>query len=195
LYYKPLQLGADISICAATKYVAGHSDVIAGTISVKAELFGAVIRTSQQLGDTLAADVAALTLRGLRTLPVRLKHHDAAGREVARWLAMQSWVREVLHPAFEETPGHSIWKRDFLGATGLFAIVTEPIDRPRLDRLIDALRLFQLGYSWGGFESLILPMPAARRPDGGLLIRLHIGLEAPSDLIEDLRRSFTAIGL
>ena len=140
-----------------------------------------------------------LALRGLRTLAVRLAHHQQSGLEMARWLAARPEVQRVLHPALETDPGHAIWKRDFTGACGLFSIVLQPAPQRAVDALLNALQLFGMGYSWGGFESLIIPFDCAsyrtatQWNPGGPALRLHIGLENTEDLKADLERGFAAL--
>ncbi|WP_199523166.1 cystathionine beta-lyase [Pararhodobacter sp. CCB-MM2] len=198
LLFAPLAHGVDLSICAATKYLAGHSDLILGTIAGRRELMTQVMTTQRQMGDTPGADDAWLLARGLRTLPLRLRQHDASGRRIATALQARPEVRQVLHPALPDAAGHALWARDFTGATGLFGVVLDPLERPALEAFLGALRLFTLGYSWGGFESLILPVAADTgrqhlpMPDGTLL-RLHVGLEDPDDLLADLDAAFAAL--
>lgn len=188
--FPPLAHGVDISICAATKYLVGHADAILGTIACRAELMPALQATARQLGDTPAPDAAWLLARGLRTLPLRLERHDRSARRVAEALATHPAVREVLHPALPGAAGHDLWRRDFNGASGLFAFTLPALERNVLEAVLDRMELFQLGFSWGGYESLILPVrphPGHRLTDGtSTLLRLHVGLEDPDDLIADL---------
>lgn len=198
LLFNPLAHGVDISICAATKYLVGHSDAIVGTIAAAPPLAAKLRETARLLGDTCGADDAWLLARGVRTLPLRLRQHDASARRVAAALAGRPGVRRVLHPALPDAPGHAAWKRDFSGASGLFGVLLDPLERPELEAFLGAMRLFRLGFSWGGFESLVLPI----RPDPartllpspeGTLLRLHVGLEAVEDLLADLDAAFFAI--
>jgi cystathionine beta-lyase len=198
LYHRSLEQGVDISIQAATKYIGGHSDIMFGTISANAKAWPAVAEAIRLLGVCAGPDDVFLALRGLRTLAVRLAHHQRAGLEMARWLADRPEVVRVLHPALESDPGHAIWKRDFTGASGLFSIVLRPSPQKAVDALLDTIRLFGMGYSWGGFESLIIPFDctayrtATRWKPGGPTLRLHIGLENTDDLKADLARGFAA---
>jgi len=192
LYLNPIAMGADISINAATKYLGGHSDVMMGTATANERTFQKLRRTAYQLGQTVSADDAFLVLRGLRTLGVRLKQHEENALKVAAWLKDHPAVERVLHPAFEDCPGHEIWERDFAGSTGLFSIVLKAGAYDDTAHLVDSRKLFKMGFSWGGYESLILPSdPAGARSattwaSNGPVIRLHIGLEDTEDLIADL---------
>ncbi|MEC7760678.1 MAG: cystathionine beta-lyase [Pseudomonadota bacterium] len=198
-FCKPLALGVDFSISAATKYLAGHSDTVIGTVATSAEHIERLQATARQMGDGAGADDAWLTLRGLRTLPIRLKRHEETALMLARRLEAHPKVRQVLHPALDSFPGHDLWKRDFTGSTGLFSVVLDPLTRVQLETFLAALTHFQLGYSWGGYESLILPIaPAPARshtpmPEGTLL-RLHAGLEDPQDLAADLDAALLTLG-
>jgi len=188
--------GVDLSVTACTKYVSGHSDVMMGSVTAAPAHWEGLSRTARGLGQYVSPDDAFLVARGLRTLGVRLRQHEANAMKVAGWLKQQPQVARLLHPAFADCPGHAIWKRDFLGATGLFAFALKGGDKAARDRLIDSLELFGIGYSWGGFESLAAPADpvrtAAQRDFGGPLVRLHIGLEDPDDLIDDLDRALRA---
>ncbi|WP_108663275.1 cystathionine beta-lyase [Acuticoccus kandeliae] len=197
LYFRPLDHGCDISMHAATKYIAGHSDLLLGTISANGEAAEKVKKTWDEWGEHVGPDDVYLTYRGVKTLDVRLERHQRNARIVAEWLAADPRVHRVLYPALPGAPGHEIWKRDFSGATGLFAITLKG-DRESAARVVDTLDLFGIGFSWGGFESLAtLPMvqrvrTATTWPEDEQLIRLHIGLEDPQDLIEDLDRGLAA---
>jgi cysteine-S-conjugate beta-lyase len=191
--------GVDVSIHAATKYIVGHSDVMLGAVITTEEMYLPVRTMAADLGHCAAPDDAYYALRGLRTLSVRLERHQKNALEVARWLQTRPEVSRVLYPALPDDPGHKLWKRDFLGASGLFGVVLKPASKEQVYALIDALDLFGIGASWGGFESLIQPTTPARirsatrwEPEGPTL-RLHIGLEDPQDLIEDLDRGFYAL--
>jgi len=192
LYFRALSAGADISILAATKYIVGHSDVMIGSITANEALWGAVRAATTAFGQCISPDDAWLAARGLRTLSVRLAQHDQSARRIAQWLSEQPQVARVLHPALPSCPGHDLWQRDFSGATGLFSFTLKGGDRAAAAALIDGLDLFGIGYSWGGFESLALPVDpaslrtATRWQADGPTIRLHIGLEDPDDLIADL---------
>lgn len=199
LFFRPHDFGVDISIQAGTKYLGGHSDLNIGTVSANARTFGRVHLTHGDLGITVAPEDAFLAARGLRTMGVRLERHQQSALAVAHWLSARPEVRQVLHPALPEHPGHALWKRDFKGASGLFSIILEPAPKPAVDAFLDALALFGLGYSWGGFESLAIPFDcsayrtATRWAPGGPAVRLQIGLEDPADLIADLDGGFAAL--
>jgi cysteine-S-conjugate beta-lyase len=198
LYHRSLELGVDISIQAATKYIGGHSDIMFGTISANAEAWPLISEGIRLLGVCAGPDDVFLALRGLRTLSVRLAQHHRSGLDMARWLSARPEVTRVLHPALESDPGHAIWKRDFTGASGLFSIVLQPKPQQAVDALLDTLKLFGMGYSWGGFESLAIPFDcneyrtATRWAPGGPTLRLHIGLENVEDLKADFERGFAA---
>jgi len=188
-FFKAMAAGIDLSILACTKYIGGHADLMLGSVTATEAFAERLEKTRRVLGQTAGPDDAWLALRGLRTLDVRLRRHEENGLKVARWLAGQPRVAGVLHPALEDCPGHDFWKRDFTGATGLFSFVLDADDAART-RLVDGLELFGIGYSWGGFESLALPADPVRTASPlaleGPLVRLHIGLEHPDDLIADL---------
>ncbi len=192
LHLDALALGADVSIHAATKYIVGHSDVMLGTATANARAWPRLKRMATALGLTTSPDDAWLALRGLRTLAVRLERHAANALRVAEWLGQRPEVARVLHPAFPDCPGHEIFRRDFTGSCGLFAIVLAGGDEAAVAAFIDDLAHFGIGFSWGGYESLILPADPARVRTAtrwqaeGPLLRLHIGLEDPDDLIADL---------
>jgi cysteine-S-conjugate beta-lyase len=199
LYRRSLEQGVDISMQAATKYIGGHSDIMFGTISANEKTWPLIAENMRLLGVCAGPDDVFLALRGLRTLSVRLAHHQRSGLEMARWLAARPEVLRVLHPGLESDPGHAIWKRDFTGASGLFGIVLKPVPQKAVDALLDSVRLFGMGYSWGGFESLIIPFDcdgyrtATKWSPGGPSLRLHIGLENVGDLKADLDRGFAAL--
>jgi cystathionine beta-lyase len=199
LFHRSLELGVDISMQAATKYIGGHSDIMFGTISANAKAWPMVTETIRLLGVCAGPDDVYLALRGTRTLAVRLAQHHRSGLEMARWLAARPEVARVLHPGLESDPGHAIWKRDFTGASGLFSIVLKPVPQKAVDALLDAVTLFGMGFSWGGFESLVIPFDcegyrtATRWSPGGPTLRLHIGLENVDDLKADLDRGFAAL--
>jgi len=192
LFFPALAMGVDIAILACTKYIVGHSDVMMGSVTANARWWPKVRGRAWGLGQVVSPDDAALTLRSLRTLAVRLDRHQASARIVADWLAARPEVARVLHPALPDCPGHAAWARDFRGSSGLFSFVLAGGGEAERAAFIDALRLFGIGYSWGGFESLALPVDPARyrtaRPwqAEGPVVRLHIGLEEPADLIADL---------
>jgi cystathionine beta-lyase len=199
LFHRSLDLGVDISIQAATKYIGGHSDIMFGTISANAKAWPPIAEGIRMLGVCAGPDDVFLALRGLRTLAVRLAQHHRSGLEMARWLAARPEVVRVLHPGLECDPGHAIWKRDFTGASGLFSIVLKSASPKAVDALLDAVKLFGMGYSWGGFESLVIPFDCAeyrsatKWAPGGPTLRLHIGLENVEDLKADLERGFEAL--
>ncbi len=199
LFHRSLDLGVDISMQAATKYIGGHSDIMFGTISANAKAWPMVQETIRLLGVCAGPDDVYLALRGTRTLAVRLAQHHRSGLEMARWLAARPEVDRVLHPGLESHPGHAIWKRDFTGASGLFSIVLKPVPQKAVDALLDAVTLFGMGFSWGGFESLVIPFDAegyrtaTKWSPGGPTLRLHIGLENVEDLKADLDRGFAAL--
>jgi cystathionine beta-lyase len=197
--FQPLAHGADISAQALTKYVCGHSDIFMGSACARdPQVLKQLDDAQWNLGWAVSPDDAYQALRGLRTLPTRMARHDENGRKVAEWLRGQPEVIALLHPAFEDSPDHAIWRRDFTGANGLFGVVLRPAPHRAVNALLDALRLFRLGFSWGGFESLAISggeqMHRRRYPPklGGPLIRLHVGLEDPDDLVADLRAGLDA---
>ena len=199
LYHRSLEQGVDISIQAATKYIGGHSDIMFGTISANEAAWPKISEGIRLLGTCAGPDDVFLALRGLRTMSVRLAHHQRAGLEMAQWLKARPEVLKVLHPALPDDPGHAIWKRDFTGASGLFSIVLKPVSQKAVNALLDTVKLFGMGYSWGGFESLIIPFDcsdyrtATRWAPGGPTLRLHIGLESLDDLKADLEQGFAAL--
>ncbi|MEP2989884.1 MAG: cystathionine beta-lyase [Parasphingorhabdus sp.] len=197
-FFPALEKGVDISIIAATKYIVGHSDVMMGAATTHKKYWTKLRRTAQQLGQVVSPDDAYLAARGLRTLEVRLKQHETSALKIAQWLKDRPEVGAVLHPALPECPGHEIWKRDFLGSSGLFSFELRKGDDETRAVFIDALDMFGIGYSWGGFESLALPVDPAKYRTAtnwslsGQLIRLNIGLEDPDDLMADLAIGFEA---
>jgi cystathionine beta-lyase len=192
LFFRPHEHGVDVSIQAGTKYLGGHSDINLGTISVNERYYKKLLIAHGDLGINPGPEDVYLALRGMRTMGVRLERHMASGIRVAKWLEARPEVLRVLHPALESDPGHAIWKRDFSGACGLFSFILKPEYEKNIARFFDSLKLFGMGYSWGGFESLAIPFDcssyrtATKWNPGGPAIRLHIGLEDPEDLIEDL---------
>ncbi|GAB5412922.1 MAG: cystathionine beta-lyase [Congregibacter sp.] len=200
LLFDPLAAGVDLSMQSGTKYLNGHADCLFGvTTSRDPELLMRLRRYTLSTGSYLSGDDAMLALRGLRTLPIRLAAHDRGARTVAKWLATQAEVTRLLHPAWESCPGHEMFKRDFSGANGLFGLQLRVGGEAGLRAFFDSLQLFGIGYSWGGFESLCLPMEPTRETaslnigEDESLIRLHIGLENPDDLIADLDAALIAM--
>lgn len=204
MLFTALDKGVDMSILACTKYIVGHSDVMMGSVTTTERHWHRLRGTAWQLGQVVSPDDAFLAARGLRTLDVRLRQHQASALQVARWLEGQPQVARVLHPALPACPGHDLWQRDFAGSSGLFSFVLKGGDDAARAALIDTLQLFGIGYSWGGFESLALPVdpapcrsatpwpPADQDPADRLVVRLHIGLEHPDDLISDLAKGLAA---
>jgi cystathionine beta-lyase len=197
LYFKPLDHGVDISIHAATKYPAGHSDVLLGTVSANEACWERLHEGFVTLGCCSGPDDVYQVLRGLRTMGVRLEHHRKSALEVAAWLEGRPGVAQVLHPALPSHPGHALWKRDFCGSSGIFSIVLDGGGQKEQHAFLDALTLFGLGYSWGGYESLAVPVflgdrVVARGSYAGPLIRLQIGLEDVEDIKADLLRGLAA---
>jgi len=198
-YFLPaMQLGADVSIIAATKYIGGHSDVLLGTVTTTEPLYERVRSMVAELGYSVSPDDAFLALRGVRTLGVRLERHQTSALQVAQWLQGRQEVKQVMHPALPTDPGHVIWKRDFTGASGLFGVVLHPVPKAAVDAMLNALRLFGMGASFGGFESLAIPMDSTRLRHltgsaDNRFIRIHVGLEDPSDLIADLEQGFAQL--
>lgn len=191
-FFPALAAGVDLSILAGTKYVGGHADVMLGAVTANEGWYSRLERTSWDLGQSVSPDDAWLCSRGLRTMGVRLRRHEASALAIARWLGEQPQVAAVLHPALPDCPGHDHWARDFTGSSGLFSFVLRGGGDSARTRLIEGLELFGLGYSWGGYESLVVPADPERirtatawRAEGPL-VRLHIGLEDPDDLIGDL---------
>jgi len=199
LLQKPFDMGVDISIHSATKYIGGHSDLVMGAVLCKAEYFATLNRAHRNIGAVPSGDNAYLALRGLRTIAVRLKQHEAHAIEVAGWLQTLPEVKRVLFPALPSDPGHQLWKRDMTGASGLFAIELVDANDAALAAMLDGLKHFGMGYSWGGFESLIIAYQPYRMREvtkfdkGATFLRLHIGLEAPKDLIADLDAGFSRL--
>ena len=193
-FFPGMQLGVDVSIIAATKYIGGHADVMLGTITTTEPLYDRVRSMVAELGYCVSSDVAFLALRGLRTLGIRMERHQQSTMRVAEWLAGRPEVQRVVYPALSSDPSHELWKRDFTGASGLFGVVLEKSTKVQVDALLNALELFGMGASFGGFESLAIPMnpkpfrSASRWKVDGPYLRLHVGLEDADDLIEDLER-------
>lgn len=199
LYFDAFAHGVDLSIQAGTKYIGGHSDIMFGCVSANAKTHGKLKDTCHGLGLCVGPDDVFLALRGLRTMAIRLARHQESGLAVARWLQSRPEVRRVMHPGLDGDPGHAIWTRDFTGACGLFSIVLEPCDENAVYAFMNALTLFGMGYSWGGFESLVILFDCAEYrtatpwAPGGPTLRFHIGLEDSDDLIADLEGGFAAM--
>jgi cystathionine beta-lyase len=197
--FRSFDHGADVSVHAATKYIGGHSDVLLGLILGNEATFPALHRIWTDMGVTASPDDCFLALRGLRTLPIRLARHVESALTVAQWLRTRPEVREVIYPALPGSRGFDLWRRDFSGACGLFAVVLEPVARARVDAMLDGMQLFGMGWSWGGFESLMIPIypelaqTATTWDAGGPCLRIAIGLEDPDDLIEDLAEGFARL--
>ena len=198
-FFDSFQHGVDVSIHAATKYIAGHSDTLVGVIVTNQQYWLKVRRAVADYGYCVSPDDCYLALRGLRTIGVRMKHQQQSALKVARWLQSRPQVMRVLYPPLESDPGHALWKRDFTGAASLFGVVLRPVPWEAVAAMIDALELFGIGSSWGGYESLAIRVDvskgrtATQWNPGGPLIRLHIGLEDPDDLIADLERAFARL--
>jgi cystathionine beta-lyase len=191
--------GVDVSVHAATKYIGGHSDVLLGLIITNAATTPAMRRLWTDMGVTASSDDCFLGLRGLRTLPMRLERQSASAIKIAEWLKHRPEVREVIFPAMEGSRGHALWKRDFERASSLFAVVLEPVAKKRIDAMLDGLTLFGMGWSWGGYESLVIPIYPERAravtswDASAPSLRIHVGLEDPSDLIADLEEGLARL--
>jgi cystathionine beta-lyase len=196
LLCNPLALGADVAIQAATKYIVGHADAMLGAVTGNARASKYIDNAKEALGTCPGSEETYLGLRGLRTLDVRLQRHMASGIDMARWLEDRPEVARVIHPALASHPGHAIWKRDFSGASGLFCVILKPASEKALAAFLDNLKLFGMGYSWGGFESLVIPFDpssyrtATKWTEAGQALRFHIGLDAVEDLKADLTAGF-----
>lgn len=198
VFFKPFEHGVDVSVIAATKYIVGHSDVMMGIVTTTNEHWQRVRQSAASLGANSGPDDVYLALRGLRTIGVRMRQHHENGLKLANWLEGRPEVDRVLHPGLTSNPYHNLWKRDFSGACGLFGVVLKPYKEDAIAAMLDGLKLYGMGASWGGFESLILlTNPAATRTVGkekwendGPTLRIHVGLEDTEDLIEDLKEGF-----
>ncbi len=194
---RPFELGVDISIQAATKYIVGHSDVMMGTATTTEKYWPRLKQRSYALGQCISPDDAYLAHRGLKTLAVRMRQHEKNALEVANWLASLAQVDHVRHPALSGCPGHEFFKRDFSASNGLFSFVLKNVSRTQIKQFAEGMTLFKMGFSWGGYESLIMPVlnfkklrTATQWPADTCVVRLHIGLEDPADLIEELKAAF-----
>ena len=196
LYFKPFEHGVDLSVQAATKYIVGHSDAMVGAVTATKEAWPKLRETHIDLGQTAGPDDVYLAQRGLRTMATRLRQHWESALALAEWVSRQPEVERVLYPALGTDPGHAVWKRDFLGASGLFGVVLKSVSHDAFAALIDGLELYGIGASWGGFESLVMPFDprevrgATRWPDTGPCFRIHAGLESLDDLLADMDAGF-----
>lgn len=202
LFMDAFALGMDVSIHSATKYIGGHSDLLMGVISCRSSFYKKILQTFRNFGACPSGDNCYLALRGLRTMAVRLKQHYASGLRVAQWLNEREEVAEVLHPALPSAAGHELWKRDFSGAPSLFSIVLkQDYSQEALSAMMDGLEYFGMGYSWGGFESMIITCypqkirTVTKWERVGTVLRIHIGLENSDDLIKDLENGFERLNL
>lgn len=199
LYFKPFEHGVDISVQAATKYIVGHADAMLGCITANKATADKLAEGAHALGIGVGTEECYLGLRGIRTLEVRLERHQKSALEIARWLEARPEVARVIHPGLESHPGHAIWKRDFLGSSGLFAFILKPTPKPAVAAMLEGLELFGMGASWGGFESLVLPFNAQAyrtatkwQPEGPC-VRIHVGLEDVEDIKADLDAGFARL--
>ena len=191
-YFKPFEHGVDVAVYSATKYINGHSDLVMGYVTTTAKYYPELLRGYHNLGSNPGSDNCYLALRGLRTMAVRLRQHQESANILAKWLSARPEVIQVLHPSLEEHPQHDLWKRDFTGCTGLFSVLLKPYSREALAHMVDHMELFGMGYSWGGYESLLIPITPGRvrtaKPwtHDGIVLRVNVGLEHPDDLIAEL---------
>ena len=199
LYLKPMNYGIDISIQSATKYIVGHSDAMLGVITTNKKYAKQIRESAHNLGSCPGPEDIYLGIRGLKTLSIRLKKHQENAMKIIEWLLRQKEVNRVLYPALPDNPGYKIWKKDFKGASGLFGVVLENTRKDLIYKMLNNLKLFNMGYSWGGYESLILPVNPEKIRDTykwnhtDLTLRIHAGLEDPEDLIKDLKNNFNIL--
>lgn len=199
LYFDAFAHGVDINIQSATKYISGHSDLVMGVITCKAQHYKRLHQTYKNLGMTPSGENCFLALRGLRSMAVRLSRHYESAMKVATWLHSRDEVENVFYPALPGAPGHALWKRDFTGASGLFAFSLKQTNERAVAAFFDGLELFGMGYSWGGYESLLVPVQLEKSrsatvwPHKGTLVRIHVGLEHVDDLIADLEAGFARL--
>ncbi|MEM9148638.1 MAG: cystathionine beta-lyase [Pseudomonadota bacterium] len=198
IFCQPLTLGVDMVVHSGSKYIGGHSDTMIGFVVCSETSAAAARKMALTFGERPGSLDVTLSLRGLRTLDMRMRHAETAGMEIANWLALQPQVRRVLHPAFPDCPGHVFWKRDFSGAAGLFSVILRTEDTAKIHAFVDALALFGIGASWGGFESLVLPVVPHRTAtpwtEPGGILRFGIGNETSESLIEDLAQALPLLG-
>ena len=198
VFCRPLELGVDVVVHSGSKYIGGHADAMIGFIVCNEATYAPLRKMALSFGDRAGSQEVFLALRGLRTLEMRMKHAQEAGLAVARWLAAQPQTLRVLHPAFPECPGHESWKRDFAGAAGLFSVLFKPCSDRQLHAFVDALEMFGIGVSWGGFESLVLPVTPKRTASPwtaeGRVVRFGIGNEDTESLTEDLAKALPLLG-
>jgi cystathionine beta-lyase len=197
LFFPAIAAGVDVTVLAATKYIGGHADIMLGSVTATEHYYDRLQATAWDLGQAVSPDDAWLGSRGLKTLELRLKQHERNALKLAEWLKGRTEVGVVLHPALPECPGHQSWRRDFKGSSGLFAFELKGADREMRAAFVDSLKLFGIGYSWGGYESLALPVDPHRtvsKVPASNLVRLHVGLEDPDDLIADLAQAFGQAG-
>ncbi len=199
LYFKPMQYGVDICIQSATKYIVGHSDAMLGVITANKKYSQSIRKSAHNLGSCPGPDDIYLGLRGLKSLSIRLKKHEENAFKIIEWLLKQKEVFKVLYPALKKDPGYTIWKKDFEGASGLFGVILKNTHKEQIYKMINNLKLFNIGLSWGGYESLILPVNPEKIRETyqwnykDLTLRIHAGLEDPEDLIYDLKNSFNVL--
>ena len=199
LYLKPMNYGVDISIQSATKYIVGHSDAMLGVITTNKKYAKQIRESAHNLGSCPGPEDIYLGIRGLKTLSIRLKKHQENAMKIIEWLIRQREVNRVLYPALPDNPGYKIWKKDFKGASGLFGVVLKNTRKDLIYKMLNNLKLFNMGYSWGGYESLILPVNPEKIRDTykwnhmDLTLRIHAGLEDPDDLINDLKDNFNIL--
>jgi cystathionine beta-lyase len=199
LFFSPHQHGVDLAVEAGTKYLSGHSDLLLGLVSANAQWLPRLSRTVDEMAIPPGPEDVFLGLRGLRSMELRLREAERQGLALAAWLRSRPEVARVIHPALPDDPGHALWKRDFSGSSGLFSVVLRPVPQPAVAALLDGLELFGMGYSWGGFESLVVPFDctkhrtATRWAPGGPTLRFSVGLEDVEDLKEDLDRGFARL--
>ena len=194
-----MNYGVDISIQSATKYIVGHSDAMLGVITTNKKYAKQIRESAHNLGSCPGREDIYLGIRGLKTLSIRLKKHQENAMKIIEWFLRQREVNRVLYPALPDNPGYKIWKKDFKGASGLFGVVLENIRKDLIYKMLNNLKLFNMGYSWGGYESLILPVNPEKIRDTykwnhmDLTLRIHAGLEDPDDLINDLKDNFNIL--